>query len=93
MFSTHGSWKDCYFLLVTGLSGAPVFDLSNRVIRLLKQELGEAVPIIGVGGIFSASNAKAKMAAGAALIQLYTGLIYRGPALVKECADALVAEN
>lgn len=76
-----------------GLSGAPVFDLSNRVIRLLKQELGDAVPIIGVGGIFSASDAKEKIAAGAALIQLYTGLIYRGPALVKECATALAREN
>jgi dihydroorotate dehydrogenase len=76
-----------------GLSGAPVFDLSNRVIRLLKQELGDSVPIIGVGGIFSGSDAKEKIKAGAALIQLYTGLIYRGPALVKECAAALAANN
>lgn len=76
-----------------GLSGAPVFDLSNRVIRLLKQELGDTVPIIGVGGIFSGSDAKEKIKAGAVLIQLYTGLIYRGPALVKECAAALAADN
>lgn len=72
-----------------GLSGAPVFDMSNTVIRALKTELGEALPIIGVGGILSGDDAKAKFEAGASLVQLYTGLIYRGPALVKECAAAL----
>ena len=72
-----------------GLSGAPVFELSNRVVRTLKAELGDALPIIGVGGILSGSNAQAKMQAGAALVQLYSGLIYRGPNLIKECADAL----
>lgn len=72
-----------------GLSGAPVFELSNQVVRGLKAELGDALPIIGVGGILSGSNAKAKMQAGASLVQLYSGLIYRGPALVKECTDAL----
>jgi dihydroorotate dehydrogenase len=72
-----------------GLSGAPVFDMSNIVIRALKQEVGDAIPIIGVGGILSGRDAKAKIAAGARLVQLYSGLIYRGPALVKECADAL----
>ena len=72
-----------------GLSGAPVFELSNSVIRALKAELGTALPIIGVGGILSAENAKAKIDAGASLVQLYTGLIYKGPALVKECAAAL----
>jgi dihydroorotate dehydrogenase len=72
-----------------GLSGAPVFDLSNIVIRALKKEVGDAVPIIGVGGILSGSDAMAKIQAGAQLVQLYSGLIYRGPALVKECADAL----
>jgi dihydroorotate dehydrogenase len=66
-----------------------VFELSNQVVRGLKAELGDALPIIGVGGILSGSNAKAKMEAGASLVQLYSGLIYRGPALVKECADAL----
>jgi dihydroorotate dehydrogenase len=74
-----------------GLSGAPVFDLSNIVIRALKAEVGEAVPIIGVGGILSGRDAKAKIDAGAKLVQLYSGLIYRGPALVRECADALRA--
>lgn len=72
-----------------GLSGAPVFELSNTVIRALKAELGDAIPIIGVGGILSGDNAKAKIDAGASLVQLYTGLIYRGPALVTECAAAL----
>ncbi|MEN3276519.1 MAG: dihydroorotate dehydrogenase [Massilia sp.] len=74
-----------------GLSGAPVFDLSNIVVRAMKKELGDAVPIIGVGGILSGADAKEKIAAGARLVQLYSGLIYRGPALVRECADALKA--
>lgn len=72
-----------------GLSGAPVFALSNQVIRGLKAELGDALPIIGVGGIFSGQDAQAKMDAGAALVQIYSGLIYRGPALVRECAAML----
>ena len=72
-----------------GLSGAPVFELSNNVVRQLHAELGDAVPIIGVGGILSGADAQTKMAAGAALVQLYSGLIYRGPALVGECAKAL----
>jgi dihydroorotate dehydrogenase len=72
-----------------GLSGAPVFELSNKVVYALKSELGDAIPIIGVGGIFSGADAKVKIDAGASLVQLYTGLIYRGPALVRECAAAL----
>lgn len=72
-----------------GLSGAPVFELSNMVIRSLKREIGDALPIIGVGGILGGDDAKAKIDAGASLIQLYTGLIYQGPALVKECVQAL----
>jgi dihydroorotate dehydrogenase len=72
-----------------GLSGAPVFDLSNIVVRALKGELGDAVPIIGVGGIMSGADARAKVEAGAQLVQLYTGLIYNGPGLVRECATAL----
>jgi dihydroorotate dehydrogenase len=72
-----------------GLSGAPVFDLSNIVIRALHKELGDAVPIIGVGGIMRGADAKAKIAAGAQLVQLYSGLVYAGPALVRACADAL----
>lgn len=72
-----------------GLSGKPVFAMSNAVIRGLKSEMGDAVPIIGVGGIFSGEDARMKMEAGASLVQLYTGLIYRGPALVRECAASL----
>ncbi|HEX7636373.1 MAG TPA: quinone-dependent dihydroorotate dehydrogenase [Noviherbaspirillum sp.] len=72
-----------------GLSGAPVFELSNEVIRALKAELGDALPIIGTGGILTGQDAQTKIAAGASLVQLYTGLIYRGPGLVKECTAAL----
>jgi len=74
-----------------GLSGKPVLELSNQVIRGLKAEVGDALPIIGVGGIFSGADARAKIDAGASLVQLYTGLIYQGPALVHECAEALRA--
>ena len=72
-----------------GLSGKPVFEPSNRVIRALKAELGDALPIIGVGGIFSGEDAVTKMQAGASLVQLYSGLIYQGPGLIKDCASAL----
>ncbi|MBC3929516.1 quinone-dependent dihydroorotate dehydrogenase [Undibacterium sp. CY21W] len=72
-----------------GLSGKPVFELSNRVIRALKAELGEELPIIGVGGIFSGEDAVTKIQAGASLVQLYSGLIYQGPALIRECAAVL----
>lgn len=72
-----------------GLSGAPVREQSTNVIRALKAELGDALPIIGVGGILSGDDAQEKIDAGASLIQLYTGLIYRGPSLVRECAAAL----
>jgi dihydroorotate dehydrogenase len=72
-----------------GLSGAPVFEASNHVIRQLRAELGGAYPIIGVGGVLSGADAKAKREAGADLVQVYTGLIYRGPALASECARAL----
>ena len=69
-----------------GLSGAPVREKSTALLRLLKREVGEALPLIGVGGIFSADDAREKLEAGASLVQLYTGLIYRGPALVAETA-------
>ena len=72
-----------------GLSGAPVFEPSNRVIRVLAQHLDGALPIIGVGGIMSGADARAKIDAGAALVQFYTGLIYCGPGLVSEVAQAL----
>jgi dihydroorotate dehydrogenase len=72
-----------------GLSGRPLFEKSNEVIRTLARALDGALPIIGVGGILSGADAKAKIGAGAALVQVYTGLIYRGPALVAECVEAL----
>jgi dihydroorotate dehydrogenase len=72
-----------------GLSGAPVRDASTEVIRSLKAYLGNAIPIVGVGGIMSGQDAQEKIAAGAGLVQIYSGLIYRGPKLISECAAAL----
>jgi dihydroorotate dehydrogenase len=72
-----------------GLSGAPVRTASSQVIKTLKTRLGDALPIIGVGGILSGSDAREKVMAGASLVQLYSGLIYRGPELINECAKAL----
>ena len=76
-----------------GLSGAPVFEASNRVIRALRAELGSAYPIIGVGGVMSGADAVAKREAGADLVQIYTGFIYAGPPLVTEAARALKAHG
>ena len=73
---------------VGGLSGAPVFEASNRVIAQLRAELGTGFPIIGAGGVMSGADARAKVAAGADLVQVYTGFIYKGPALVPEVARA-----
>ena len=72
-----------------GLSGAPVRIASNIVIKALKTRLGNHLPIIGVGGILSGADAREKILAGASLVQIYSGLIYRGPDLVNECAKAL----
>jgi len=72
-----------------GLSGAPVRAASTRVIRELARHLKNEVPIIGVGGILSGKDAREKIEAGASLVQLYSGLIYRGPALVRECVRSL----
>jgi len=72
-----------------GLSGGPVLEASNRVIRQLRAALGPDMPIIGVGGVLSGADAVQKLQAGADLVQIYTGLIYRGPALVREAALAL----
>ncbi len=72
-----------------GLSGAPVLEPSNRVIRQLRQALGKKFPIIGVGGILSAEDAVSKIEAGADLVQIYTGLIYKGPDLVSQAATAI----
>jgi dihydroorotate dehydrogenase len=72
-----------------GLSGAPLAEPSNRVIRALRAALGAGFPIIGVGGVTSGAQAAAKIEAGADLVQIYTGLIYRGPTLVAEAARAV----
>ncbi len=72
-----------------GLSGAPVREASTRVIRALAHHLKNEVPIVGVGGILSGEDAQAKIDAGASLVQLYSGLIYRGPGLVRECVARL----
>ena len=72
-----------------GLSGAPVFQSSNRVIKSMRERLGPDFAIIGVGGICCAADAREKMDAGANLVQIYTGLIYKGPGLVAEVAQAL----
>lgn len=72
-----------------GLSGAPVRTASNLVIKALKARLGNNIPIIGVGGIMNGADAREKIMAGASLVQLYSGLIYRGPDLIRECANAL----
>jgi dihydroorotate dehydrogenase len=72
-----------------GLSGAPLLEASNAVIRQLRARLGKDYPIIGVGGILSGADALSKIEAGADVVQVYSGLIYRGPALVTEVARAL----
>jgi dihydroorotate dehydrogenase len=71
-----------------GLSGRPLRDRSTAVIRTLAAALDGAMPIIGVGGIVCGEDARAKLDAGASLVQLYTGLIFRGPGLVAECVKA-----
>lgn len=72
-----------------GLSGAPVLAASNQVIRQLRTALGKDFPIIGVGGVMSATDAVSKIEAGADVLQIYTGLIYKGPDLVKQAALAI----
>ena len=71
-----------------GLSGAPLKDHATKTIAALYVILGDKVPIIGVGGINSGADALEKMNAGAKLIQVYSGLIYQGPSLVKQCVNA-----
>ncbi len=76
-----------------GLSGAPLTERSTRIVRELSRALHGEIPVIGVGGIMSGADARAKIAAGASLIQFYTGLVYRGPALVRECIAALCEQT
>ena len=72
-----------------GLSGRPLFERSTETVARLSESLQGAMPIIACGGIFSAEDAKAKIKAGASLVQIYSGFIYRGPALVKEIAEGI----
>ncbi len=72
-----------------GLSGVPVYQQSTHVVKVLAEQLQGKLPIIAAGGIFSAQDAQEKIAAGAQLVQIYTGFIYRGHELIKECAEAL----
>ncbi|MEO8160499.1 MAG: quinone-dependent dihydroorotate dehydrogenase [Arenimonas sp.] len=68
-----------------GLSGAPLYTRATTALRKLRLRLDDSIPIIGVGGITSGADAGGKIAAGAKLVQFYTGMIYRGPELIGEC--------
>jgi dihydroorotate dehydrogenase len=76
-----------------GLSGKPVFEKSTQVLRGMAIRLRGRVPLVGVGGIVGGADAAAKIDAGASLVQFYTGLIYRGPALIRACVEALRARH
>jgi dihydroorotate dehydrogenase len=76
-----------------GLSGRPVFAPSTAVLGKLARSLAGRVPLIGVGGILSGEDAQAKVRAGASLVQIYTGFIYRGPALIGEARRALAHQT
>ena len=72
-----------------GLSGKPMFGKATAVLHGMAQRLGDKIPLIGVGGILSGADAAAKIAAGASLVQFYSGMVYRGPALIGECVEAI----
>lgn len=72
-----------------GLSGVPVYKQATHVVKILHECLQGKIPIIAAGGIFSAQDAQEKISAGAELVQIYTGFIYKGHELIKECANAL----
>ena len=74
-----------------GLSGKPVFAKSTAVLRGMAERLGGRMPLVGVGGIVSGADAAAKIEAGASLVQFYTGMVYRGPALIGESVEAIRA--
>lgn len=81
--------KEALAAQMGGLSGAPLQQPSNRVIKQLRREIGAKLPIIGVGGIGGGADAVEKLNAGADLVQLYTGLVYRGVGLISEVSKAL----
>ena len=72
-----------------GLSGAPLTGLARRTVRAIKAEVGGAIPIVGVGGIMNGQDGRDMLAAGADLLQIYSGFIFRGPRLIAELTDAL----
>ncbi|HJR13223.1 MAG TPA: quinone-dependent dihydroorotate dehydrogenase [Rhodanobacteraceae bacterium] len=72
-----------------GLSGKPLFDGSTEVLRRMAQRLGDRIPLVGVGGVLTGSDAADKISAGAKLVQIYSGLIYRGPWLLTECVEEI----
>ena len=72
-----------------GLSGKPLFEKANNVLSGMAKRLGDQIPLIGVGGILSGADAAKKINAGASLVQFYSGMIYRGPALIRECVESL----
>ncbi|MFD0738597.1 quinone-dependent dihydroorotate dehydrogenase [Lysobacter koreensis] len=72
-----------------GLSGKPLMGQSTLVLRMMRTRMPESIPLVGVGGILSGADAVTKMAAGASLVQCYSGLVYRGPELVHECVEAI----
>ncbi len=72
-----------------GLSGKPLYNKANEILEAFSTELGGRIPIIGVGGITTPEDAVAKIKAGASLVQLYSGFIYKGPNLIRDCATAI----
>ena len=72
-----------------GLSGEPLMNKSTTVLRMLRTRLPDSIPLVGVGGIISGADAVKKFAAGASLVQVYSGLIYRGPELIGDCVEAI----
>lgn len=76
-----------------GLSGRPLFARSTAVLEGMAQRLGGRLPLVGVGGILDGTDAAAKIDAGATLVQLYSGMVYRGPALIGDCVEALRAQR
>ena len=85
---THENTKE-----TGGLSGAPLRHRSTEVIKYLHQKLGNKIPIIASGGVMTANDAIEKLNAGAALVQVYTGFIYEGPALVKQINQQILLQK
>ena len=72
-----------------GISGQPLLKKSNKIIEIIKEEIGDQVKIIGVGGIISKESAISKLDSGADLLQMYTGLVYKGTNLIKEITASM----